>query len=166
MTAGAPHQEIVELLHREALCLDEQRWDDWLALYADDVEFWVPAWKSEHAPTGDPRREISLMYMNSRTRLEERIGRIRSGRSAASLVLPRTAHAISNVLVVGGTGEALDVRCLCITHMYDPKRAVEFRTVARYELRLVRSGSDWRIGAKKVIVLNDNLPTKLEFYMV
>jgi len=161
------NSEIAELLYREALCLDEQRWDDWLRFYTEDVEYWVPAWKSEHEPTGDPRREISLIYITSRSRLEERIARMRSGKSAASLVLPRTAHAISNVLASGDAEDGdLGVRCLCVTHIYDPKRRSEFRTVTRHELRLVRRESAWRIGAKKVVLLNDNLPTKLEFYML
>jgi len=37
----------VELVHREARLLDEQRWDDWLALYAEDCEYWMPAWKAD-----------------------------------------------------------------------------------------------------------------------
>lgn len=166
MMAGSDHAEVVALLHREALHLDEQRWDDWLALYTEDVEYWVPAWKGEHEQTADPRREISLIYLNSRARLEERVWRIRSGRSAANLVLPRTAHAISNVLIESETAETADVRCLCITHIYDPKRRSEYRTVARHALGLVRLGEDWRIRSKKVVVLNDNLRTKLDFYML
>ncbi len=159
--------EAVDLLHLEALCLDEQRWDDWLALYTEDVEFWVPAWKSEHQTTADPHAEISLIYLTSRLRLQERIDRLRSGKSAAALVLPRTAHAISNVLVeTGESADRVNVRCLCITHIYDPKRRRELQTTARYELGLVQQEGDWRISAKKVIILNDNLPTKLEFYML
>ncbi len=29
----------IELVHREARYLDEQRWDDWLALYTEDCEY-------------------------------------------------------------------------------------------------------------------------------
>ena len=167
MTSAGALPEVTELLYREALCLDEQRWDDWLALYTEDVEYWVPAWKGEHEPTGDPQREVSLIYLTSRSRLEERIARIRSGRSAASLVLPRTAHAISNVLVGEDEGDdGLVATCLCVTHIYDPKRRGEFRTIARHALRLVRRDDGWRIRAKKVVVINDNLPTKLDFYML
>ena len=43
MTAGDDYAEFAALPHREALFLDEQRWDDWLALYAEDVEYWAPA---------------------------------------------------------------------------------------------------------------------------
>ncbi len=166
MTNGQLRAEAEQLLYHEALCLDEQRWDDWLQLYTKDVEFWVPAWKSEHEPTGDPSREISLIYLTSRSRLEERIARIRSGRSAAALVLPRTAHAVSNVIVEAGEDGAIDVRCVCITHIYDPKRRGELRTVTRQQLQLVRIAQAWRIRAKKILILNDTLPTKLDFYML
>ena len=43
-TIAAAH----ELLFREALYLDTQRWDDWLALYDEDATFWMPAWTDEH----------------------------------------------------------------------------------------------------------------------
>ena len=159
--------EVESLLHREALCLDEQRWDDWLALYPEEIEFWVPAWKNERETTADPKTEISLIYLSSRTRLEERVARIRSGKSAAALNLPRTAHAISNILVDDGGGSPLLVRSLCITHLYDPVRKEMGPTLSRYEHRLVRDDrGQWLIGGKKIVLPNDNLPAKLEFYMI
>src|SRR5258706_13548018 len=88
-----------DFLNREALYLDERRWEDWLALYHPDAEFWVPAWKNESEYTVDPENEISLMYVASRTQLEERVSRGKSGRSAASVVMPRHAHAITNIMV-------------------------------------------------------------------
>ena len=54
------------LLFDEAAALDQRRWDDWLALYTPDCEFWVPAWKSEDAPTGDPGAEVSLVISKGR----------------------------------------------------------------------------------------------------
>ena len=163
---GQVRREAESLLYREALCLDEQRWDDWLALYPEEIEFWVPAWKNEHETTSDPGTEISLIYLSSRVRLEERVGRVRSGKSAAALILPRTAHAISNILVEENAGGLL-VRSVCVTHLYDPVRKEEGRTLSHYEHRLVRQDSgQWLIGGKKIVLLNDNLPAKLEFYMI
>jgi benzoate/toluate 1,2-dioxygenase beta subunit len=43
-----------DLLYREAAYLDERRWQEWLALYADDAEFWLPAWDEDGRPTDDP----------------------------------------------------------------------------------------------------------------
>jgi len=87
-----------DLLYREALYLDERRWDDWLALYDEAAEFWVPAWKSEDQPTDDPSSEVSLVYAARRSELEDRVWRVRSGQSIASTPLPRTAHIVTNVL--------------------------------------------------------------------
>ena len=76
-------QEATELLYREAYFLDSQAWDEWLALFLEDCEYWAPAWKSEHEPTSDPKAEVSLIYYASRAGLEDRVWRVRSGRSVA-----------------------------------------------------------------------------------
>lgn len=34
---------ISAFLYNEAL-LDDRQWDEWLSLYAEDVEFWLPCW--------------------------------------------------------------------------------------------------------------------------
>ncbi len=158
---------VVDLLYREARCLDRQCWADWLDLYVDNPVFWVPAWKSEHEPTSDPRREVSLIYLNSRTRLEERVSRILSGKSAAALVLPRTAHVLSNVEIELEGDERASVLCNCITHLYDPKRQRQYQSICRYDMAIVfEEEKKARIAAKKIILLNDNLPAKLDFYMI
>ena len=35
-------QEVAEFLYREAELLDERRYDEWLALLADDIRYWMP----------------------------------------------------------------------------------------------------------------------------
>ena len=96
--------EAQRLLFDEAAALDQRRWDDWLALYTEDCEFWVPAWKSEDTPTADPGAEVSLVYYDSRVGLEERVWRIQSAAAPAHRLLPRTCHAVHNVRL-------LDVAC-------------------------------------------------------
>lgn len=156
-----------ELLHREALLLDTQRWDEWLALFTADARFWVPAWKAEHTPTDDPKRELSLIYYADRGGLEDRVWRARSGRSVASVVLPRTHHAITNILLLASVPEhSIDVASYSTTHVYSIKdKAVEVY-FARVEHRLVRRDDSWRIAAKKIVLLNDYLPAKLDFYTI
>jgi len=58
------------VLNREALYLDTQRWDDWLALYAEDARFWLPAWTDEHTLAASPDSELSLIYCAARAGLE------------------------------------------------------------------------------------------------
>jgi 3-phenylpropionate/cinnamic acid dioxygenase small subunit len=155
------------ILLREALYLDEQRWDDWLALYHDEAEFWVPAWKSEHEPTEDPTREVSLLYTMARSELEDRVWRVRSGKSIASTPLPRTAHAVTNILAEPGSGtDVVNVQSICVTHIFNVKRREQQIAFARCRHHLVRVGGDWRIRRKKAILLNDTLPTMLDFYTI
>ena len=80
--------EASQVLYREAMYVDAQRWDEWIGLFTDDCEYWLPAWKGEHELTANPKREISLIYYGTRAGLEDRVWRIRSGQSIASTPLP------------------------------------------------------------------------------
>lgn len=160
--------EASELLSKEAYFLDTQDWDAWLALFLPDCEYWVPSWKSEHEPTSNPKRELSLIYYASRSGLEDRVWRVRSGRSVASKPLPRTQHAISNVLLRPSTEGAapgtLSVLSNITVHQFLTKHRETEVFYGRCEHDLVREGGALRIRRKKVILLNDYLPAMLDFY--
>jgi benzoate/toluate 1,2-dioxygenase beta subunit len=58
-----------DLLYREALLIDTQRFAEWLELFTPEVEFWMPAWRDENSVTEDPDRELSLIYYKGRRNL-------------------------------------------------------------------------------------------------
>lgn len=156
--------EAAALLYREALHLDRREWDQWLALYAEDAVFWIPAWKSETEPTDDPAREMSLIYYEGRANLEDRVLRIRSGQSPASTPLPRTVHLISNILVTGSEEGWVETSASWTVHRYDTRRKDSHVFFGLYEHRLERRGEDWLIARKKVLLMNDIVPTVLDVY--
>ena len=167
MTETETLQMAAELLYREAHFLDERRWDDWLSLYHEQAEYWVPAWRDEDRVTEDPESEIALIYISSRVQLEERVSRVRSGRSAASSPLPRTAHAVSNVMVTtDADDDMLTVRSITTTHIFDVKRREQHVLFARCEYGLVRVNGDLRILRKKLVLLNDYIQTVIDFYSI
>ena len=49
-TAGLSVEEVRQFLYREARFLDDKEWESWLALYAPDAEYWVPAWDDDDQP--------------------------------------------------------------------------------------------------------------------
>ena len=154
-----------EVLVREAAYLDERRWDDWLALFAEDCEYWVPTWRTEEVLTENPQAELSHIYYASRAGLEDRVVRIRSGRSPASVPLRRTTHMLGNVLVTATEGDALmRLRSSWTSHVFDPrhKKTEVFFGHAHYELR--RSGKAWLIAKKKTVLQNDYLPSMVDIY--
>lgn len=155
----------IELLSREAVYLDEKRWDEWLALYAVDCEFWVPTWTAEGNLTTSPQTELSLIYYTARGALEDRIVRIRSGRSPAALPLPRTAHIVSNILPLEKPlRDRIRLRSTWACHTFFPLMDVHHTFFGRAEYDLARREETWVIQKKKTILENDRIPLPIDIY--
>ncbi len=166
MTRAVTRAEAEDLLYGEALLLDRADWDAWLSLYLEDAVFWMPAWRDEVTPTADPDTELSLIYYRGRRNLEDRVWRIRSGQSVASRPLPRVVHSVTNVLVESAEGdEALVCASFCV-HQFDARSQRTHAFFGRYEYRLRRQDGELRIAAKKILLLNDVIPTVVDFYAV
>jgi 3-phenylpropionate/cinnamic acid dioxygenase small subunit len=158
--------EAEDLLYREAALLDEGAWDEWLALYAEDAVFWVPAWRGEATPTSDPDRELSLIYYESRAGLEDRVFRVRSGQSVASHPRPRCVHTVANVRVLAAEAEAAELAAAFTVHAHDVRAGRSHVFFGRYEHSFRLADGAWRIARKKILLLNDTIPAVLDFYSV
>jgi benzoate/toluate 1,2-dioxygenase beta subunit/anthranilate 1,2-dioxygenase (deaminating, decarboxylating) small subunit len=148
----------------EAAALDQRRWDDWLALYTEDCEFWVPAWKSEDQPTADPGGEVSLVYYDSRVGLEERVWRIRSAAAPAHRLLPRTCHAVHNVRLLDAAADHLAVHATWRVDSY--KEKIVSSLFGYYDYRLTGRPGAWRIAGKKITLVSDCVPSYFDLYQV
>jgi 3-phenylpropionate/cinnamic acid dioxygenase small subunit len=157
----------VEVLTREHVYLDEQRWEEWLDLFAPDCEYWVPTWKDEESCTCDPQTELSHIYYASRAGLEDRVVRIRSRRSPASMPLARTTHILGNVLPMAqAQAHAQRLRSSWVCHVYFPREHESHAFFGRAEHELVEADGRWIIQKKKTLLLNDYIPTMLDVYCI
>lgn len=161
---SAVQPEIEQFLYRVAEHCDRQRWDDYLACFDPAASLHIPQWDSEHVATQDPAREMSLIYYPDRKGLEDRVFRIRTGRSAASTPMPRTLHLVSNVTCERVTDAEYVARAKWVTHFYRFATAGVFFGEVTYRLR--RDADGWRILAKHVLLLNDTINEVLDFYHV
>ena len=66
--------DLIRFVRHEARLLDERRWDEWLALFAQDGFYWVPLSHGQSSP----HTENSLAY-EDRLLLKLRIERLREG---------------------------------------------------------------------------------------
>jgi anthranilate 1,2-dioxygenase (deaminating, decarboxylating) small subunit len=155
---------IEQFLYRQAELCDRQQWDEYLALFDEDAEFHMPQWESEHVHTTDPKREMSLIYYPNRGGLEDRVYRIRTGKSAACTPMPRTLHLVSNVQAEQQEDGSWRVKANWATHFYRFGEAEVF--FGRVEYRLRAEGESWRIRRKQVVLLNDKIRHVLDFYHV
>jgi ethylbenzene dioxygenase beta subunit len=50
--------EVEQFLYREARLLDERRYDEWMALLADDLHYWVPTRRNKVRGRNDARSTV------------------------------------------------------------------------------------------------------------
>ena len=158
-----PWNSVTRFLAREALLLDNRDWDRWLGLYDANAEYWVPAWTDSGELTDDPKRHVSLIYYGNRGGLDDRVYRLRSGKSAAGNLEVRTSHQ-SQLLEVSEDGGLIKARSNWTTHALINSEIAVFFGWADYSLRSV--DDSYLILRKKTALLNDRPDTVLDFYMI
>lgn len=161
---GLSYDAVCAFLYREARLLDDRDWDAWLDCYAPQVEYWMPAWTDDDELTSDPQTEISLIYYPSRQGLEDRVYRLKTGRSSASMPEARTAHAISNVEILAEREGAIELRYNWHTLSHRLQQTSQFFGTAFCTLDT--SGDAPRILKKKVVLKNDYIHQVIDIYHI
>lgn len=157
-------EQVLDFLYREARLLDDRQWDEWLACYSPGAIFWMPAWDDDDQLVDDPQRDVSLIYYPNRDGLEDRVFRIKTERSGASMPEPRTNHAISNVEILETRNGAVDVRFNWHTLSHRYKETLSFFGTSFYTLDI--SGDAPVITNKKVVLKNDYIRQVIDVYHV
>ncbi|WP_079454840.1 anthranilate 1,2-dioxygenase small subunit [Pseudomonas aeruginosa] len=152
MNAGLQYR-VEQFLYRHAELCDAQDWDGYLAQFDEQCEFHLPQWESEQRYTRDPKREMSLIYYPSRAGLEDRVFRIRTGKAASTVPMPRTLHQIGNVRIAEEGEGLLRVRVNWQTLFQRLDQTGSFFGHATY--RLKPHGEAWLIARKHIVLLND-----------
>lgn len=154
---------VSRFLGRESMLLDGKHWEEWLDLYDDNAEYWVPAWTDDGELITDPKTQVSLIYYANRGGLEDRVFRVRSGKSAASNLECRTSHVTQLVEVVEA-GDVVRVRANWHVDALLNEAVVSFFGWAEYSLAAF--ADTWKIKRKKTALLNDRPDTVLDFYLI
>ena len=157
-------QEVTEFLYREAELLDERRYDEWLALLADDLRYWMPM--RRNVKYGEEQREFTregqdiAWFDEGKDTLTRRVKQIQTGIHWAEEPVSRISHLVTNVQIVEATpsvAEAREVTVRCRFLIY--RNRVETDTdilVGKREDVLRRESEGWRIARRK-IVLDQNV---------
>ena len=158
------YHDIQAFLYREGRLLDDRVWDEWLALYHQDAEFWMPAWDDDDQLTRDPHSEISLIYYPNREGLEDRVYRIKTERSGASMPEPRTTHQVTNLEILSQDGDMVELRFNWHTLSHRYKKTDSFFGTSFYTLDV--SGETPLITRKVVQLNNDYIHQVIDVYHV
>lgn len=159
-----PYEAIQAFLFQEARSQADKRWDDWLACYADDVVYHMPAWDDDDQLTTDPHKEVSLIYYPSKQGLEDRVFRIETERSSATIPDTRYSRSISNIEILSQDEERVDLCFNWVTHSFRYDIVDMYFGSARYLLDT--SGKKPLIKKKHVVLKNDYIHHMLDVYHV
>lgn len=160
---SANYADICAFLYREVRHLDDREFECWLQLYAPDVEYWMPAWDDDDQLTEDPQSEISLIYYPNRNGLEDRVFRIKTDRSSASMPEPRTNHMLTNVEVLEDRCDAVDIRYNfhTLSHSY---KSIDHYFGTVYATLRKDGDADYLISRKKIVLKNDYIRQVVDIY--
>jgi len=153
-----------DFLYREARYLDDGQWDQWLELYAADASFWMPCWDDNDTLTVDPQCEISLIWYGNRGGLEDRVFRIMTERSSATMPDTRTSHNLTNIEIVDETDGLCRVRFNWHTLSFRYKTTDSYFGTSFYTLDM--RGTQPLIKAKKVVLKNDYVRQVIDIYHI
>jgi len=144
---------IEQFLYLEATLADSHRYDDWLALWEDELLYWVPV----NADAVDPAKHISLIY-EGRAQLLERIERMKGKHAHAQNPRSRLGRVISNVRIREISDAELIAESAFVLGEIRPNS--ETFWMGRYLHTLTRAAGSFRIRQKKVFLLNNNSTMK------
>jgi benzoate/toluate 1,2-dioxygenase beta subunit len=138
---------VEQFLYHEARLLDEQRLEEWLALFTADATYWLPLERGQK----DPVQTSSLVY-DDRTLLELRVKQARHPRAHARLPLARTVHQISNVVFNEINNEEIRVNSTLVLIEFRSEKQRTWGALVEHRLR--RSADSYRIAHKRVDLVN------------
>jgi len=143
---------IEAFLYREARLADENRYDEWIALWTDDAIYWLPANIDDY----DPQHHLSIIY-DDRGRLQDRIDRLKSGAAWAQEPRSRMRRLISNIEIdPPSAGGEITVHSNFV--LGELRRGRQTAYFAGQTHRLRASSGGLKMAYKKVMLINNNEP--------
>lgn len=142
-------REVEQFVYREARLADEQHYDEWEELWAEDAIYWVPA----NSDDIDPSTQMSIIFDN-RARIATRIKQLHTGKRVSQDPASRLRRLISNVELLGVDDEQLEVGANFL--VYESRERGVTLWAGRTTWTLRRSADGLRIARKVVLLANND----------
>ena len=147
--------EIAQFLYTEAELLDERRHDEWLALLAEDIRYWMPM--RRNVKYGETEREFTRetqdisWFDEGKDTLTRRVRQIQTGIHWAEEPQSRISHLVTNVQLLSVADDQVVAKSRFLIY----RNRVETETdllVGKREDTLRRNGDSWLIARRKIIL--------------
>ena len=124
----------------------------------------MPAWDDRDTLTEDPQSEISLIYYPDKQGLEDRVFRIKTERSSATMPDTRTSHNLSNIEILATDGPLLTVRFNWHTLSFRYKKVQSYFGSSTYTIDFSQESP--LIMSKYVVLKNDYIHQVIDIYHI
>src|SRR6185295_1386695 len=149
MAAAVDRASVEQFLFQEAKLLDERRFRDWMALFAEDGSYWVPSVPDQASPFN----QASLFYDDGEL-MRTRVERLEHPRIHVQTPPSRTAHLVGNVVVEEQDVATGEYRIASTVIMVEYRDETQRVFAGRQHHRLRREGESFRIVQKRVDLIN------------
>ncbi len=141
--------ELFALVYREARLIDEKRWDEWTAMYAEEAFYWVPL--THDQPDGE--NHTSIAY-EDKLLLKLRIERLRSPRAYSQQPPSRCTHVLQQPeLEIADPGAGRWVTRAAFVYV-EARAEEQFLLAGSVRHTWVRRDGHWQILLKRVDLIN------------
>jgi 3-phenylpropionate/cinnamic acid dioxygenase small subunit len=151
--------EIEAFLYFEAQLLDDRRFQEWYALFADDLRYWMPT------RTNRLRRELSrensspgemALFDDDKQSLGWRVHQLQTGMHWAEDPPSRTRHLVTNVRATAHDDNAFEVRSNFLCYRNRLEDEVDIWAGQREDILRNVGPRQWQI-ARRTILLDQNV---------
>lgn len=146
---------INQFYYREARHLDELNFSEWIALFADDVKYWMPIIQNRIGK--DVGNEMSrhgdlAHFEDDKVSLSNRVKRLQTGRAWAETPPGRTNHLISNVEVMDNADDLTNVRSQFLIYRSHMETDQEIFSGTRLDRLRRDDNTEWSIVERTIIL--------------
>ena len=143
--------QVNQFYNKEARALDEEDYETWFSLLADDLQYWMPARESVFRKDEQPDTTRNMNHYNeSLPSLQLRVARLHSGAAWAEDPRTRYRHIVSNVEVELGDAEGeIKVRSNTLVYRNRLERE-EYWLLAKREDVLRKTDNSFKVATRKI----------------
>jgi 3-phenylpropionate/cinnamic acid dioxygenase small subunit len=146
--------EVEALFTREAELLDERRFDEWLALFADDARYYMPIARNlahdDPSPEYTRERADATWFDDGKADLQKRVLQIQSGDHWAEEPRSRTTHVVANVRIASVAGAELTVHSRFVISQNRQEHDVNLFVGKRIDV--LRNGAELQIVHRTILL--------------
>jgi benzoate/toluate 1,2-dioxygenase beta subunit len=140
---------VERFLYRQAEIVDDQQWDDWLALFEEDGKYWMPASADQEIAERQPNIFYEDLFL-----MEMRIKRVCHPYAHSQAPTQRLSRVVSNVIIESEDAETGDIVVRSKFHAVEYRLDTQRFFGGKYRHHLSKTADGYKIKLQRVDIAN------------